>query len=166
MHDTAAHGAPATLRDAIGQSRPFDSLEQEAFLALARVASELTAAYADVFREAGVTWTQYNALRILRGAGDEALSCGRIGERMIARDTDVTRLLARLDRQGLVRRERDPRDRRVVTTRITDRGRDVLDALDAPVAARHRELLGHLGPAKLRRLVDLLNEATPRRDTP
>lgn len=149
----------ATLRGAIQQSEPFDSLEQEATLMLMRVSGELSAAQAEIFRSAGITWTQYYALRILRGAGDEALSCGDIGERMIARDADVTRLLDRLEKAGLVRRARDDRDRRVVKTCITDRGVRLLDTLAAPVAEMHERQLGHLGEVKLRHLLGLLEEA-------
>ncbi|MFA7461251.1 MAG: MarR family transcriptional regulator, partial [Trueperaceae bacterium] len=104
------------LQSAIRQTRPFESLEQEVSLTLTRLASDLNAGQADLLRESGITWTQYNALRILRGAEGSPLSCGEIGERMISRDSDVTRLLDRLEKQALVRRERDERDRRVVKT--------------------------------------------------
>lgn len=151
---------PAKLRSAIKQRKPFDSLEQEAFLMLVRVSGELSAEQAELFRSAGITWTQYNALRILRGAGGEALSCGEIGERMIARDADVTRLLDRLEKAGLVQRARDDRDRRVVKTRITDRGLGLLDELATPVAEMHQRQLGHLGESKLRKLLALLEDAS------
>ncbi|SRR5690554_3528714 len=148
------------LQSAIKQKRPFGSLEQEVSLTLTRLASELNAAQADLLRGAGVTWTQYNALRILRGAEGEPLSCGDIGERMISRDSDVTRLLDRLEKQGLVHRARGERDRRVVKTRITDKGLALLAELDQPVAEMHTRQLGHLGTAKLRTLLSLLEEAS------
>ncbi len=148
------------LRSVIKQARPFDSLEQEAYLMLARASSELDAAHAELFRSAGVTWTQYNVLRILRGS-DASLSCGEIGQRMVARDADVTRLLDRLERQGLVTRSRDDQDRRVVNARITERGRELLDDLAEPVAAMHRAQLGHLGEDGLRTLISLLEEVAP-----
>jgi DNA-binding MarR family transcriptional regulator len=88
---------------------PFGSLEQEVFLMLSRLSSNLIDEHAELFRNAGITWTQYNALRILRGAQGEALSCGEISERMITRDSDITRLLDRLEKQGLVRRARRAR---------------------------------------------------------
>jgi DNA-binding MarR family transcriptional regulator len=152
-------------------------LEHQVFLALARLFRDLSADLAELFRGAGITWTQYNVLRILRGAGGaagaegaagapgvpgRALSCGEIGERLIARDADVTRLLDRLEKQGLVQRARDEADRRVVVTRPTERGLAVLDELDAPVMAAHRAQLGHLGDAKLRQLLVLLAEAAVR----
>lgn len=145
---------------------PTADLTHGAFLALLRTAADLTADLADVFRASDLTWTQYNALRVLRGAGDEALACGVLGERLIARDADVTRLLDRLERQGLVARARDPRDRRVVTARLTDAGRAALAALDAPVAERHRAQLGHLGEERLRALLALLDAVARRPPTP
>lgn len=150
------------LQSVIKQTRPFGSLEQEVSLTLTRLASELNAEQAELLRGAGVTWTQYNALRILRGAEGEPLSCGEIGERMISRDSDVTRLLDRLESQGLVRRARGERDRRVVKTRITDKGLALLAELDQPVAEMHARQLGHLGATKLRTLLSLLEEASER----
>jgi DNA-binding MarR family transcriptional regulator len=144
----------------IKQGKPFGSLEQEVFLMLARVSSELNAAHAGLFRDAGITWTQYNALRILRGAQGEPLSCGEIGERMIARESDVTRLLDRLEKQGLVQRARGEQDRRVVKARITGRGLSILEQLEEPVAEMHRRQLGHLGEVRLGKLLALLEEVS------
>lgn len=154
---------PSTLGRIIQQAKPFGSLEQEAFLMLARLSSEMSAEHAELFKSSGITWTQYNALRILRGAGGGPLSCGEIGERMITRDSDMTRLLDRLEKQGLVDRARDEQDRRVVKTRITEQGLAVLADLDEPIAELHRRQLGHLGETKLRQLLSLLEEtATPQ----
>lgn len=147
------------LQSAIRQKRPFESLEQEVSLTLTRLASDLNAGQADLLRESGITWTQYNALRILRGAAGNPLSCGEIGERMISRDSDVTRLLDRLEKQALVQRERDEQDRRVVKTRITDKGIKLLAELDKPVSEMHTRQLGHLGATKLQSLLTLLEEA-------
>lgn len=152
----------AKLQSLIKQSRPFGSLEQEASLAIARLASELGAEQADLLRDSGITATQYNALRILRGSQDEPLSCGEVGERMITRESDVTRLLDRLEKQGLVVRARDERDRRVVKARITERGLALLAKLDEPMSALHHRQLGHLGSEKLERLLALLEEAASR----
>jgi DNA-binding MarR family transcriptional regulator len=149
-----------TLGTMIKQVQPFESLEQEVFLMLAHLASELGAQHADLFRRAGITSTQYNALRILRGAQGRTLSCGEIGDRMITRESDVTRLLDRLEKQGLAERGRDERDRRVVTTRITDSGLALLAELDEPVACLHRQQLQHLGSDKLHHLLALLEEAS------
>ena len=150
----------AKLQTLIKQKRPFGSLEQEASLAISRLASHLNAEQADLLKTSGITWTQYNALRILRGAEGEPLSCGEIGERMITRESDVTRLLDRLEKQGLAQRARDERDRRVVKTWITPQGRDLLASLDEPVDAMHHRQLGHLGADKLEQLLSLLEDAT------
>ncbi len=150
------------LQSVIKQTRPFGSLEQEVSLTLTRLVNDLNAEQAELLRAHGITWTQYNALRILRGAQGEPLSCGEVGERMISRESDVTRLLDRLEKQGLVLRARGERDRRVVKTRITDKGLELLEQLDQPVAQMHTRQLGHLGKAKLRSLLSLLEEASEK----
>ena len=99
--------------------------------------------------------TQYNVLRILRGA-PEGLPCGEIANRMITRDPDVTRLLDRLEKRGLISRWRDTKDRRMVMARITVDGLKLLARLDEPVQESHRKQLGHLGKERLRALSDLL----------
>ena len=147
------------LQDEIKQTRPFRSLEEEVSLGLARTADALARSAEDIFKGSGLTQTQYNVLRILRGAGAAGLSCGDVGSRMITRDPDLTRLLDRLEKRSLVTRERHSEDRRVVTTRITEAGLAVLKELDEPVQARHRKNLGHLGEDKLRVLARLLDEA-------
>ena len=149
----------ATLREAIQQQRPYRSLQEEASLNLHRTAQLLTAR-SDIFlRDYGVTPTQYNVLRILRGEGTEGLAAGDLGERMITRDPDVTRLLDRLERRGLVERWRCTEDRRVVWTRITPQGTDVISPLDATVGEIPVRLLAHMGEDRLRQLVELLEEA-------
>src|SRR5713226_6186305 len=110
----------------IKQSKPFTSLEEEAFVALMRTADQLAWRGAEMLKQHGLSPTQYNALRILRGAGAKGLACSEIGERMINRDPDITRLVDRLERRGLVQRSRDKRDRRVITTRITGAGLELL----------------------------------------
>ena len=147
------------LQKEIRQTRPFRSLQEEAFLNVLRTGALLQQGEADVFRKAAISPAQYNVLRILRGAGREGLSCNAIGERMIARDPDVTRLLDRLEKRGLVVRAREERDRRVVTVRITAAGGALLTGLDAPVGRMPVRRLAHMGPRKLRRLIDLLEEA-------
>ena len=149
---------PSKLREEIKQARPFRSAEQEAFLNLQRTADGLMTRMAEVLKLQGVSPTQYNVLRILRGAGDDGLPCGAVAERMITRDPDITRLLDRLEKQGLISRARDTRDRRVVIARLAEAGRKVVDALDEPVAAELKRQLGHLGKAKLEQLVALLEE--------
>lgn len=146
------------LRDEIKQKRPFDSPQQVAYLSVQRTASVLGRGPSEVLRRSGLTPTQYNVLRILRGA-DGPLTCSEVGERMIALDPDVTRLLDRLEEKELVRRERSTEDRRVVVSEITEKGREIVDDLDEPVAQLHAKQLGHMGEEKLRTLTALLEEA-------
>lgn len=147
------------LHDEIKQQRPFRSLEEEVTLGLARTADALARASEEVLKGSGLSRTQYNVLRILRGAGAAGLSCSEVASRMITRDPDLTRLLDRLEAREFVTRARDGSDRRVVTTRITQAGLTLLADLDAPVVAVHRKKLGHLGEEKLRALAQLLDEA-------
>ena len=147
---------PSKLREEIKQARPFRSAEQEAFLNLQRTADESMTGLSDVMKVQGVSPTQYNVLRILHGAGDAGLPCGAIAERMITRDPDITRLLDRLEKLGFITRARDTRDRRVVLTRITDKGMRTLSLLDDPVDRELKRQLSHLGPPKLAQLIDLL----------
>jgi DNA-binding MarR family transcriptional regulator len=113
----------------------------------------------EVFRSKDLTPTQYNVLRILRGAGDEGLSCREIGERMITRDSDITRMLDRLEAQELIRRERQTDDRRVVLTFISEKGLALLAELDGPVKEMNRRTLGHMTRKELETLSQLLKKA-------
>jgi DNA-binding MarR family transcriptional regulator len=150
------------LREEIHQARPFSGLEEEAFLCLQRTAGVLLAALSRSFRGQDLTPAQYNVLRILRGAGPGGLTCGEIGERLVTPGPDVTRLLDRLERAGLVVRMRDSADRRVVRARIEEKGLALLAELDRPVQAALQDLLGPMGEEKLARLVQLLDEARSR----
>ena len=147
------------LQREIKQSKPFECLEVEATISLARTADALLRDLEGPLKAAGLSPTQYNVLRILRGAGPEGLACREIADRMITRDPDITRLLDRLERQGLVERHRGTRDRRVVTTRIRPAGLQLLEKLDRPVVDLNRRRLGHLGPRRLRALISLLEAA-------
>jgi DNA-binding MarR family transcriptional regulator len=138
------------------KSRPFPSLEAEGFLSALRTADVLQGSAAEFLKPYGLSPTQYNALRILRGAGAQGLACSEVAERMINRDPDITRLLDRLQRRGLVRRSRERKDRRVVRAFITARGFELLQNLDRPVNELQRRLLGHLGQRRLRILIRLL----------
>ncbi len=149
---------PATLRDEIRQNRPFTSVEQEAHLNIVRTALELGAHLDDVLKPAGVSVTQFNVLRILRGAEPAGLCRGELGERLLGRMPDVTRLLDRMEKQALVARQRETTDRRQVRTHITTHGRRVLNDVDAKVAAEHELRLGHLGARELRSLIALLTK--------
>ncbi len=140
----------------IQQSKPFDRLEDEAAVALQRTADRMQWRLSEMLKAFGLSPTQYNALRILRGAGDAGRSCSEIAERMINHDPDITRLVDRLERRGLVTRSREGRDRRVITTRITVAGLDLLAKMDRPVEEFGRKLLGPLGEQQLRTLIQLL----------
>ena len=144
------------LQEEIKQTKPFTSLEAEASLNLVRVADHLMRGAEELLKLAGLSNAQYNVLRILRGAGQQGLCCREVAERMISRDPDITRLLDRLEKRSLVTRARDEKDRRIITVRITNAGLKLLKDLDAPVAAYHRQQLGHLGEERLRTLIELL----------
>lgn len=146
----------AQLQAEIKQGKPFASLEEEAFLNLLRTADVLTQGLEMVLKAYGLSPTQYNVLRILRGSGPGGRSCREVAERMLTRDPDITRLLDRLEARGLVTRTRERRDRRVITTRVSKPGLALLARLDGPAAAWHRERLGRLGAKRLRALIELL----------
>jgi DNA-binding MarR family transcriptional regulator len=144
------------LQAELKQKVPFTSREQEAYLSLLRTADALQAQVEARLKEFGLTGTQYNALRILRGAGAEGLPCREIGERMITRDPDITRLLNRLEDRGFVERTRAKYDRRVIYGKITAAGLKLLRELDNPIEKHSREMLRHVGQEKLRQLIELL----------
>lgn len=146
-------------RAAATQARPAGGLEEEAALNLHLTADRIARAEAALLARHDLTPVQYGVLRILRSAGAAGLQAGEIGERMLTRTPDATRLVDRLERQGRVRRERAPQDRRVVRVRITEGGRRTLAELDLPFAALHRRLLGHLGTRRLTELIELLEAA-------
>jgi DNA-binding MarR family transcriptional regulator len=129
--------------------------EEAAFLDLLRTADMLSRGLVQVLRTEALSSTQYNVLRILRGT-PEGLPCGEVANRMITRDPDVTRLLDRLEKRGLITRSRETTDRRTVMARITREGLKVLARLDEPVQVAHRKQLGHLGRERLRALTELL----------
>jgi DNA-binding MarR family transcriptional regulator len=135
--------------------------EEDTFLELLRTTDMLSRGMVGVLRGEELSPTQYNVLRILRGAL-EGLPCGEIAHRMITRDPDVTRLLDRLERRGLISRCRETKDRRTVMARITPEGLKVVGRLDEPVLAAHRRQLGHLGRERLAALTELLTVARSR----
>jgi len=137
--------------------------EELTFLDLMRTTDILSRRLIPVLKAEDLSATQYNVLRILRGA-PAGLACGEIAGRMITRDPDVTRLLDRLEKRGLIARSRETRDRRTVITRITPHGLQLLARLDAPVRAAHRAQLGHLGRNRLRALSALLRLARRAND--
>ncbi len=149
----------AALKHEIAQERPFASAEEEALLNLLRTADCLQRAFQRISREWGVTSTQYNVLRILRGSHPQGLTCSAIGDRMITAEPDITRLLARLKGQKLIRQHRDRHDRRVVWTQISEAGLDLLQQMDPLIQQEPKNLLGHLSERDLTELTRLLELA-------
>lgn len=139
------------------------SLEEGVFVGLLRAADWLLQGVEQVLKAHGLSPAQYNVLRILRGAGREGLCCREIGERMLTRDPDMTRLLDRMEKRSLVARERRKDDRRVVTTRITPPGLGLLKRLEQPVRELHRRQLRHMSAARMKALAALLEEARSRK---
>lgn len=146
----------AQLRDELRQTKPFTSLEQEVFLSLGRTWALLDHAFAEALKPYGITPTQYNVLRILRGAGEAGLCRAEVMDRMLTRVPDVTRLLDRMEAAGLISRERDAADRRYVTTRITEKGLALLDELEELVHEMHRGPCSALDRSEQRALIDML----------
>lgn len=144
------------LREELRQRKPFTGLEQEAQLSIVRTASLLVDAFEQMLRPYGITATQYNVLRILRGAEPDGLCRNELRDRMLTRMPDVTRLLDRMEDAKLVLRTRDSEDRRQVYTRITPKGLRLLDEVEDEVSAEHMRRFHHLGKAQLRTLIDLL----------
>ena len=144
------------LQAEIKQNKPFTSLEDEAVVSLHRTADQLNGRLSDMLKPHGLSPTQFNALRILRGAGEAGRTCSEIAERMINRDPDITRLLDRLERRGLAVRSRQGRDRRVIITHITPGGSGALRGLDRPIEEFNRQQMGGVSEQQLRVLLKVL----------
>lgn len=142
----------------IKQTKAFPSIEAEAMLNIVMTSELLGQKLSDFFKDFGLTGTQYNVLRILRGAGEPGLTCSQLSERMITKDPDITRLLDRMEARNLVRRERSTTDRRVVVTKITQEALDLLTEIDEPSNKMISGSLGKLSPEKLNTLIDLLEQ--------
>jgi len=150
------------LKDEIGKRSPFELLEQEAYLNLLRTVSILEADIAPLFKARGLSEATYNALRILRGemlGGSPGVPCQTIGERLITRVPDVTRLIDRLELAGLAKRARTTEDRRVVLVSITKKGLALLESLDTPLMEVHKHMLRHMSREELSELNRLLVKA-------
>jgi len=147
------------LKTEIAQGPPFSSAEEEALLNIMRSADLLHREFQRRTRAWGITSTQYNVLRILRGAQPNGLPCAAIGERMITAEPDITRLLNRLKCLKFVRQRRDRNDRRVVITHISDAGLKLLSEMDPVIELAPHELLGHLSPPQITELIRLLELA-------
>ncbi|MFI5057087.1 MAG: MarR family winged helix-turn-helix transcriptional regulator [Candidatus Acidiferrales bacterium] len=140
-------------------------LENRVFIALLTTADAVSQEAEQLFRSQGLTGAQYNVLRILRGAEPDGLPCRGIGDRMISHDPDMTRLLDRMEKRRLIVRTRQTDDRRVVQTRITREGLELLKSLDQPVRELHKRQFRHMTAAHLKALAQLLEEArAPQND--
>lgn len=146
------------LQSELKKRGPFASLEQEAMLNLLRASDQFQNRFGRLFREYGLTSSQYNILRILRGEGKPMPSL-EIADRMIQVVPAITGLIDRLQEAGMVTRRRCETDRRVVYIELTDKARSLLADLDEPVIELHRDLLGHLSRTELKELVQLLEKA-------
>jgi DNA-binding MarR family transcriptional regulator len=151
------------MTPSLKSSRPAISLENRIFISLLQAADTLSQEAEQLVKSAGLTGAQYNVLRILRGAEPQGLACSAIGDRMISHDPDMTRLLDRMEKRGLITRARQTDDRRVVKTRITAKALGLLKTLDQPVHDLHKRQFRHMSPARLKVLSDLLEEARIRK---
>ena len=150
---------PIGLQAELRQTKSFDSVQSEAILNIVRTSAQVQHALHLQLKPYGITETQYNSLRILRGAGPSGLTCAEIAERLVNQDPDITRLVDRLQRQGLVRRERGEKDRRVVLTKITSAGLARLKEIDPVVGNTVSALMSHLSSAELKTMIALLERA-------
>jgi DNA-binding MarR family transcriptional regulator len=146
------------LQQEIRQTKAIRLLEEEATLNIMRTADVLMQTLVDVLKPYSLSATQYNVLRILRGAGETGASCKDVGSRMVTRDPDITRLMDRLEKRGLLTRDRAKEDRRFVTHRLTKAGLELVNEMDRPVESAHRKIMHHMRPEQLRELVALLEE--------
>ena len=164
--DEQSDSPGSRLQHEIRQTRPFRSRSQEAFLSLLRTADVARGRHADLLEREGVTFQQYNVMRILRGAGEAGLPTLEIGARMIERTPGVTRIVDRLERKGWVRRERHAADRRRVWCHVTPPGLALLARLDAPVDAADAAIFAGMGGAELEALVQALDRLRARLAAP
>lgn len=153
---SSASSHRSSLAAEIGKKLPFDSPEQEAHLNVLRSASVLSGPFERLFDTVGLSESTYNALRILRGAGEQGRLCGEIGAMLIARVPDVTRLVDRLEKAGLADRRKSSTDRRAVHVHITRKGLKLLAELDKPLDQLHKQQLGHMSRKDLTELNRLL----------
>lgn len=135
------------------------NLAEDAYIHIQKTADALLNGATAVLKPAGLTPTQYNVLRVLRGTHPDSVTCGELAEQLINKDPDITRLMDRMEARHLISRERHKRDRRHVTIRITDAGLRILKSLDGPIANYHRRQLGRLGSRELNSLIELLEVA-------
>lgn len=146
-----------SLAEEIQQSRPFSSLQEEAYLSLMRTSAELSHNLDQFFKPFGITQSQYNVLRILRGTGSTGLGRNQIAGRMVTAMPDASRLLDRLEEAGWIRRKRSKDDLRQVTSCITAAGQKLLKKIDAPLIAFHHQQFPGVSQANLHKLLKLLS---------
>ena len=151
------------MKSARKSSAPPLTLENRVFIALFKSADALGQEAEHLLKTAGLTGTQFNVLRILRGAEPGGLPCSVIGDRMISHDPDMTRLLDRMEKRGWISRVRQTDDRRVIKTRITPQALTLLATLDQPVRELHKRQFRHLSSAQLDALFKLLEELCSRK---
>jgi DNA-binding MarR family transcriptional regulator len=161
---TKKEQATSRLQAELKKRRPFDSPHQEAVLNVLRTNDQFQNKSLRLFRHYGLTPSQYNVLRILRGEG-KPMPCLEVASRMIQVVPAITGLIDRLEAQELVMRERCSEDRRIIYITLTDKARKLLDQMDEPVMALHRALVGHMTQAELKELSRLLEKARERVDS-
>ena len=144
------------LREELKQTRPFASLEEEVVVQIQRTAQVVMRWVVEGLKPSGLTPQQFNVLRILRGSSPNPLSASQICERMVTHDPDLTRLLDRLEAAGMIRKERDADDRRVVKVCVTAAGRETVERATVAARARAEEALRGMGARRLGELADLL----------
>ncbi len=156
----------SSLAIAIKQGKPFKSPQQELYISILKTASELSLSTERFLREYRVTQITYNVLRILHGCHTEGLGRNQISERMITAAPDMTRLLDRMERDGLVLRTRGQNDKRQVNTSITPAGKHLLQRVEGPLLKLHADQLSHLSASEIRtaiKVLDVLRDATPKK---
>ena len=146
------------LASEIGKRLPFASLRQETTLNLVRTYSKLSGEFSQLFKKYGISDSKYNALRILQGEG-RPMQVYQIADRMLNPQTDVTRLMERLENDGFITRERCEQDRRVVWVTLTSQGKAILKKLEKPVADLHETHFHSLSQQELEMLNQLLFKA-------
>lgn len=140
------------------QTKPFKTPADEAYVSLQRTADMMLRKFTQFIKQWGISPTQYNVLRILRGAGPEGLCCGEISDRMITHDPDITRLLDRIEKLGWIERARSTKDRRVVQAKISKKGLELLKQTDQPIEDFNQQASAHMSEKKLRDLIELLTQ--------
>jgi DNA-binding MarR family transcriptional regulator len=146
------------LQQELKQAKAMPSVEEESLLNIVRTADVLLQSLTILMKPYQLSPTQYNVLRILRGAGEPGISCKNIAARLVARDPDITRLMDRLEQRGLILRDRSKEDRRVVTHRLTQAGSDLLTEMNRPLEAANKQMTQGLEAGELRKLVDVLEQ--------